>query len=406
MLAFAIALRASGHEVTLCAPVNFRELVTGQGIAFVPVGEDIQAYLGARRHIVGKSPLRMLGLLREWAEGHVHTQVMQLTAACAEADVLVGTGILAAGPTAAEVHGIPYVSTVYCPALMPNTSYPPVLVPWQGLAPWLNHLLWKGHDASLGVLLLGPLNEARRHVGLTEVDDATSHLADVDALWLAADAEIAPPVGRRAPTPMGYWFHDDPTPLDADIEAFLKAGPPPVYVGFGSMVESDVRHVSETVYHAVRSNGHRLLLSAGWAGLSHPNPSDRACMVIGATPHHQLFPRLAAVVHHGGAGTTASTLRAGVPQVLVPHLLDQFFWGERLRRLALAPAAVPMEELTVARLGDALGLALDDPKLAGPRARAAARLRGSRGVLAAVTALERLVERLAHRRRRRAVLAS
>jgi vancomycin aglycone glucosyltransferase len=146
----------------------------------------------------------------------------------------------------------------------------------------------------------------------------------------------------------------DGRPLPAALQRFLDARPAPVYIGFGSMpVPTDI---SSGLVSAVRAVGHRVILSRGWAGLALTD-SQPDCLVIDDVDHQALFPRVAAVIHHGGAGTTASAARAGVPQVIVPMFSDQFYWGRRISNLG-AGVAIPITELTAEPLAQALDLAL------------------------------------------------
>jgi UDP:flavonoid glycosyltransferase YjiC (YdhE family) len=167
----------------------------------------------------------------------------------------------------------------------------------------------------------------------------------------------------------GYWFLPEPAgwqPPD-ELEEFLGDGPPPVCIGFGSMRPRDPEALSDAVVGALRRTGRRAVVQAGWAGLGAAD--EPGILVAGEIPHSWLFPRAAAVVHHGGAGTTAAALRAGRPSVVAPFFADQFFWGRRVARLGVGPPPIPQRHLTAEKLATALRGALED---AGMRDRAAA----------------------------------
>ena len=186
----------------------------------------------------------------------------------------------------------------------------------------------------------------------------------------------------------GYWW-----PATApgwrpprELVDFLDAGPPPVFVGFGSMTP-DRERLDEVVRDAVGRAGVRAVVQAGWAGLG---PAGDDILVVGDVPHEWLFPRTAAVVHHAGAGTTGAGLRAGVPAVAVPLLVDQPFWADRLHRLGVAPHPVPLSGLTAATLAEAVRSCLDRPAHRD-RARAlAARVRADDGPAVVLSVLARL----------------
>jgi UDP:flavonoid glycosyltransferase YjiC (YdhE family) len=168
---------------------------------------------------------------------------------------------------------------------------------------------------------------------------------------------------------------------------FLEAGAPPIFVGFGSMGGSDGERLTEIVTAAVRRAGVRAVVQAGWAGLA---PSDEQILRIGEAPHEWLFARTAAVVHHAGAGTTGAGLRAGVPAIAVPVLLDQPFWAERLHRLGVAPPPLPQQDLTADNLAAAIRSCLDRPEHRRRAEDLAARIRAEDGPAAVLRLLEEL----------------
>jgi sterol 3beta-glucosyltransferase len=187
----------------------------------------------------------------------------------------------------------------------------------------------------------------------------------------------------------GYWFLDRPEGwhVPPELDVFLAAGPPPVYVGFGSMRGRDPAVITAVVVEALRRAGQRGVLLTGWGGLDRIATAaahGAAVLAIDAAPHDWLFPRMAAVFHHGGAGTAAAGLRAGVPSAAVPFFADQPYWGAMLANLGVGPAPIPQRRLTAARLADAIIRAVTDT---GMRARAAAvgeQIRAENGVETAV----------------------
>jgi sterol 3beta-glucosyltransferase len=162
----------------------------------------------------------------------------------------------------------------------------------------------------------------------------------------------------------GYLFLDSepgwkPSP---ELDAFLHAGPPPVYIGFGSMAGENPEELADLVTEALSLCGRRGVIVTGWGGLK-PGTVSGNVFVLESAPHDGLFPRMAAVVHHGGAGTTAEGLRAGKPTVVVPFLFDQSFWGSRIRARSLGPVPVPRKKLTAARLAEAITSECSEPLL-------------------------------------------
>lgn len=203
---------------------------------------------------------------------------------------------------------------------------------------------------------------------------------------------VVPPPADWPPTAhvTGYWTAPAPewTP-PAPLTAFLDAGAPPVYLGFGSMPDADPAAATGMLLGGLRRAGRRGVLLSGWSGLA-PSDSTDDVLVVGEVPHAWLFPRVAAVLHHGGAGTTAAGLLAGAPTVVVPFFADQFFWGRRVAALGAGPRPVPRERLTAERVAAALSAAVDDPRFGRAARRLAERLRAEDGVAAAVRVLEQL----------------
>jgi UDP:flavonoid glycosyltransferase YjiC (YdhE family) len=193
-------------------------------------------------------------------------------------------------------------------------------------------------------------------------------------------------------TVAGYWFLQAPSSFvpPPALARFLECGPTPVYVGFGSMALRDAERVTGVVLDALTLSGMRAVMALGWGGLS-PRDLPDSVYALESVPHDWLFPRVAAVVHHGGAGTTAAGLRAGVPSVVVPFILDQFFWANRVARLGVGPPAVPYSRLSAQRLARAIAGAVGEPGIRERAAALGARIRAEDGVGKAVGTIERLI---------------
>jgi len=263
--------------------------------------------------------------------------------------------VQAGARSAAELHGVPYRYVVYCPAVLPSAQHAPAFFPLPPLPRWVNRLAWRVLRTGWNLGLRGALNAQRAGLGLAPVSDLFAHFLGERPL-LAVDAGLAePPADLRdsvAQIPCLHPF-DAGEALPEKLELFLAAGPPPVYLGFGSMTDPDPHATTARLLEAVTAAGHRALLSSGWAGLGE-GALPEGVMTIGAVSHASLFPRVAAVVHHGGAGTTTTAARAGVPQVVVPHMLDQFYWARRVAQLGLGVVAGRRRGLGAGALAEAI----------------------------------------------------
>jgi UDP:flavonoid glycosyltransferase YjiC (YdhE family) len=188
----------------------------------------------------------------------------------------------------------------------------------------------------------------------------------------------------------GYWFLDQasdwqPSPVLLD---FLAAGLPPVYVGFGSMSGEDAAQLTQIILGALKHTGQRGVLLTGWGGIAQTELPDDV-FLLSSVPHDWLFPQMAAVVHHGGAGTTAAALRAGVPSVVVPFFGDQPFWGDRVMKLGTSPSPIPKAELTVDRLAAAITTAVTNSAMQQQAKAIGVAIRAENGVQEAIEAIER-----------------
>ncbi|MEV8532052.1 glycosyltransferase [Streptomyces sp. NPDC051211] len=338
MVGLAVRLRELGAEVRVCAPPDeeFAKLLAGVGVELVPAAEPV------RTVVTGTTAPSAEGLPQR-AAALVAAQYEAVAAAAEGCDAVVATGLVpavAAARSAAEELGIPFVYVSYFPSMLPSPYHEPHPLPLWPFPPGMtdNREMWDLNAQAFNALYGPGINAHRVSVGLPPVDDVRSHVF-TDRPWLAADAVLAP---WQEPADLdvvqtGVWILPDERPLSAELEAFLDAGEPPVYVGFGSMPMRESTDVARVAVEAVRAQGRRVLVSRGWADLGLIDDQDD-CFAVGEVNHQALFRRVAAVVHHGGAGTTTAAARAGAPQVLVPQLVDQPYWAGRVAELGIGAA--------------------------------------------------------------------
>lgn len=358
-LVLARTLTRRGHSVLMATHPEFGDWIEAHGIEFVACGRNLQAVMRENAAVVGRlwSAVRRFNRL---IADDIAEQGEVLTRVAPGAHVVLGASIQFIAGSVAEGLGMPYAHMVYCPQILRSRHHPPALFPWQTLPHWMNALGWRLFVGTYNRLLLPHVNRRRARLGLKPITDLFGKVTESPIL-LACDAELAPmppdlPARCRQ---IPYLADDDPAPLPEGIRSFLATGAAPVFVGFGSMPAADPAGTTRIIVEATRRAKVRVLLSAGWAGLGEGGLPDHCC-VVGDVAHGALFQHVRAVVHHGGAGTTATAARAGVPQVVVPHLLDQFYWADRVARLGLGPAPLRVGSLTAERLARALARCLDD----------------------------------------------
>jgi len=388
MLALGLALRTRGHDVRLCAPPDFHDLVIDVGLPFFPVGQDVHEMVTVICPDMVRNPLAPLRVMDEM----IRYQFDDLRKACEGAELLVGGGIQAAAPSIAADLEIPYFYAIYCPVVLRSREHPAPLFKRQDRPGWANLLSWWACERFFDLALGKPLNRERAKMGLAPMRRLYEHAFRSGTTLLATDPVVAPAPsdGRHGVVPTGFWFYEDPAglePLDPELQAFLAAGPAPVYVGFGSMPAEDPERLTRTLVDGVLASGQRAVLHRGWAGLGSDDLPPQIHLV-GSVSHTKLFRRVCAVVHHGGSGTTANALRAGLPQVVVPHVVDQFYWAERVRRLGVGPPAPTLKSLDAERLARAIRTAATSAGLRDRANEVATQIDCTGGLRRAIAAIE------------------
>jgi vancomycin aglycone glucosyltransferase len=387
MLALAYALRDRGHTVAFSAPSNFLAWVRAHGFEAESNGIDVEAVLTA--------PDADFHSLR-WQIRHLAeltgTLFESVARASDRADVIVGSGVQMAATSVAEWRDIPSAMAVFCPCAVPSADAPPPPVKTHTLPRWVNRLLWDIGGPAVSLALRSHINRGRSTLGLRATDAVLSHLMG-DLVLVAADRDLGP-LGDDAPAKAvatDAWILEQEDPaLDPRVDAFLNAHPQPVYIGFGSMVARRVPDLAAATIAAVRAVGRAAIVSGGWAGLDRHVEDADDVLVAGPLPHARLFPRVSAIVHHGGAGTTTAAARGGAPQVILPHILDQYYWAHRIAQLGLGPRGIPVDLVTADVLAERVEAAVDDPRFRARAQSLAPAVRARNGATAAAEHLERL----------------
>jgi vancomycin aglycone glucosyltransferase len=386
IVALAVALRARGHVVLLVAPANFVSWVRGYGVDIESDGIDVEALLRSAGTDLQSLTWQMRYL------SHTTPLLFEPVARASQGcDLIVGAGIQFAAASVAEWRGVPYAHIVFCPCATPNSATPPPNVHRQTLPRWINRLLWQAGGPIADLALRGYINRGRATLGLEALDSPISQILKGRTI-MAADRDLGP-LPDDAPertVSTDAWVLDEPGTLNPRVEAFLQQGPAPIYIGFGSMVAPRVPELVAQAVAAVRAIGRGIVIAGGWASLDRHIKEADDVLTIDNVPHSLIFPRVAAAVHHGGAGTTTAAARAAVPQVLLPHILDQYYWAHRVEALGLGPRALPVERVTADVLSDRISRAVNDPLIRERVNRLAPAVAARNGVTRAIEHLEAL----------------
>jgi vancomycin aglycone glucosyltransferase len=363
-LAVAVALRELGHAVRLCISPNFVDWAKSLGFEAVPMGVEMR--MPARTPgTAAKLTLEQMRQLRDSMPDLITDQFETIGAAVDGCDVILGANAHQyAAPSIAARMGIGCVTAVYAPVALPSRDLAPPPPPLQGddsaIAMSIEER-WRETAKAWNERALDRINKNRARLGMNSIGDVLGYVL-TDPTWLAADAALAPApaAAEREIFQTGAWVLADDRPLPSDVEAFLDRGEPPIFVGFGSMPAAP--EAGRIVIAAARNSGRRIIVSRGWAELD-LGEGGSDCIAVGDVSHAALFPRVAAIVHHGGAGTTAAAAGAGAPQVITPMFGDQFYWSRRVVDLGLGartPHATMTEESLIGALHEALSPVVAD----------------------------------------------
>ena len=326
ILALAVKLQSEGAEVQVCAPPDqdFVDLHARYGVHLIPFAKAWRSW--ATETSTAKEQVFDVD---KYVSDYIAATYDTLLRAARNADVMIASAMLHfTAASAAQVVGIPHRFVVFSPSVLEPQ-------PWQAL-------------------IVPAIDRHRASIGLPPVGDIHEHLFTAKP-WLAADRILSPDEATAQQVVRSdAWILQDNRPLPDDLVAFLDAGAPPVYLGFGSMRIS--AESSRIGIEAIRALGHRIVLGRGWAEID--TTDDRGdCFAVGEVNHQALFQRVAATIHHGGAGTTTTSAMAGTPQVIVPQAADQPYWAGQVARLGIG-AAHPGGIPALSSLSDALRLAL------------------------------------------------
>jgi sterol 3beta-glucosyltransferase len=364
-------LQQAGVQVRLAAPQNFSGLIRGEGLPFHSLRGDVQEIMASDtgQEFMEKgdtNPIRSILAMRKML-GPIAVQMAEdVLEACHDADALITLAVFAPfGKTIAEIRGIPLVLVEPTPVL-PTRNFPaPGWVVQKSLGGIPNRMsgfvmlnvIWQWYRPFV--------NEFRERFGLRRMTASDFHHILVSTPLLGAYSPSVIPHPRDWSDKVhitGYWFQDSQSTWkpSVELENFLAHGKPPVYVGFSSMTGRDPERLTAIVLDALSKSGQRGVLATGWGGLNKTN-APKHVFVLDSAPHGWLFPRMSAVVHHGGAGTTAEGLRAGKPTVTVPFIVDQLFWGKRVQALGAGVEPIQAKGLAVDQLAEAIQRATTDP---------------------------------------------
>ncbi len=401
-LGLAVALRERGHTVTLAAPSDFEAQINAYSIPYIsiPINNMDVIQKDSSKQVASKiTPATLLAFWREVIPEYkraLHTATQEVAGAARNADLLIAHGFLI--PSAYAIHQhvqIPLMLGIAAPIVSTQMFSSPAFPPIPFGQRFYNPLTFQVLVRGVLSFMIEPMNTYRREVGLP-----TLSAGKVIDILFSGQISVIMHFSRYLMPPASDWGANvhvvgawplppppDWMPPDA-LTAFIAQGEPPVFIGFGSMVVPNPAQTARTISEALRSANLRGVLQTGWAGLVQ---EDEHLITIGDVPHDWLFPQMAAVVHHGGSGTTHSALRAGKPSLIVPFMADQPFWARRLVELGVGVLPIAPKKLTPERLAAALRTLTQDSAMKQRAADLGALLRAEDGLAATCDLVEKHV---------------
>lgn len=406
-LALGRGLQLAGHDVTVCASSSFAPWITGHGLGYAHLNNDIIDLVNSE---AGQRAFErqggLLGMPRRLAEASRNFKrifgraLAEQWEAAQETDAIIYHPNAVGGSHIVEALGIPGVMADPLPTWVPSRRSAHIVAPPLPLGTWYNLLTHRLIGAVPRLLFGSVVTRWRKEMlGLRRQPIFADELVRADGrpvpVVLGFSRQVFPPPPDWPATVRvtGYWFLDEGGAWRPPLSLceFLAKGPAPVFIGFGSMPGSDPWRTGRVVVEALAQAGQRGLIVTGSGGLSVPYPPP-GVYVADVVPYDWLLPQVAAVVHHGGAGSTAAGLRAGKPTVICPFAADQPFWGRRVCALGAGPAPIPRRRLSVKTLAEAIRQATSHADMRRKAAEVGEKIRAEDGVGEAVDHILKYVE--------------
>lgn len=391
-LALAIGLQNNGHAVKLTGPERFAQFAEAHSVPYFSLpGDPVELSRAFNR--AGTNPIRMVTAMRAHVLSIASQVVESITHASKNTDLLIHSFAFTTGAhSLARFLNIRDISIQTFPIFTPTGAYPMAAFP--NLGRWGNRFShWLGiqifwHFGNAGFRQIQHLLPASFPRTLRwPFANLQERLRT--PLLLAVSPSVLPPVADLPAnvTVSGYLFLNEENYQPPDnLSRFLDAGPPPVCVSFGSMVHEQAERTGKVLLETFVGRNERAIILTGWGGWQPDSPPENL-FYIQSVPHSWLLPHCKAFIHHGGAGTTAAGLRAGIPNLVVPHAADQPFWGWRVHTLGVGPAPIPVKKLTISRLSAVLSQS-DDPAILAAAQDLGQKIRAENGLQTAIRLIE------------------
>jgi sterol 3beta-glucosyltransferase len=386
-IALGIGLQRAGYKVQLATEGAFEAFVREYGLEFAPLRAEFVQLAQSDKGKAVLSGKKSLGLIKQ-VMPMLRNMLDDAWDAAKDSDVIIHHPKSMAGQHIAEKLNIPCFQAMVLPALSPTRAFSNPAFGGRDYGRYLNKLSYTLMLTAMFLPYKKMINRWRAEkLGMPPGNSDLKLRGQPVPKLYGYSQHILPPLPDWDDTThvTGYWF----LPSHADWQApralltFLESGPAPIYVGFGSMASQDAELLTHKVLVAARESKQRVVLATGWGGLVTAELPEYA-YALQSAPHDWLFPRCAAVIHHGGSGTTGTGLQAGKPTLVCPFFGDQPFWGRRIFELGVGPQPIPQKKLTAENLAQSMRQLTNDEAMRQKAQALGERIRSEDGVAEAV----------------------
>jgi len=390
-LNIGIGLSEKGHDVRIAASESFMELVKEHGLDFISIRGDFKKMLSSpegRKFLKSKNPITFVSRIKKLSKELIQTMQDDIFDALDGADACVFSYLCGPVLDVAEKTGIPCFLGLVNPILKTG-DHPHLAVTLKNLGSRLNKWTYDLFTIFMWIAFGSICNNWRkRRLGLPKAPILQRFEKQGIPILAAYSSYVVP---KPADWPVqacvtGYWFPKvrDDWQAPRELENFLASGPTPVCITFGSMIDSEIDQITKLVKNTLKNEKLRGIFLEGWSGMGKTESESNDFYYLESIPYNWLFPKVAAVIQHGGAGTLAATLEAGVPSIVVPFAADQPFWAQQVYKLGVAPKPIRRRALNEKRLSSALRIAINDKYLRKKAYELGCSIRGENGVAVAI----------------------
>ncbi|MBN2287373.1 MAG: glycosyltransferase family 1 protein [Tissierellales bacterium] len=362
VLTLSLALQDRGHDVTLCAQPDGAEWARSHGCPYHPLGSNFEEFIKkiSGHHTRNPKEINDVAL---FTQQEIKKQFKQLPSIVEKADLVLGSSVVFALPSIAEFFQIPYRFIATCPQFIPSNEHPFFEFSNFQMPHWVNKITWRLGYMWLNIVCKRIINKERELLGLQPINSVfLNRLGEVTII--ASDPILGgiPSDKKIDCVQTGYFSSIVQGDLDDDLIRYINAGSKPIYIGFGSSVlsEKHVEKFESIVMELAYTTNQRFIVPILSSRYSQGEIKNN-CYITGNVPHSLLFPNMAAVIHHGSNGTTAIASRAGIPQIIVPHFYEQFYWAHRIFKTGVGPKPINRRALSISRLTNSIKKCLDTP---------------------------------------------